>query len=35
NMQRTLVQKAYAEIAPRAEKWIRGIQEAFCIPAAV
>jgi len=35
NMQRTLVQKAYAEIAPRAEKWIRGIQEAFGVPATV
>ena len=29
NMQRTLVQKAYSEIAARAEKWIRGIQDAF------
>jgi len=28
-MQRKVVQKAYSEIAPRAEKWIRGIQEAF------
>ena len=35
NIQRTLVQKAYSEIAPRAEKWIRGIQEAFGVPAAV
>jgi len=35
NMQRTLVQKAYAEIAPRAEKWIRGIQDAFGVPATV
>jgi len=29
NMQRTLVQKAYSEIAPRAERWMRGIQNAF------
>ncbi len=35
NMQRTLVQKAYSEIAPRAEKWIRGIQDAFGVPATV
>lgn len=28
-MQRTLVQKAYSEVAHRAEKWIRGIQDAF------
>lgn len=34
NMQRTLVQKAYAEIAPRAEKWIRGIQDAFGVATA-
>jgi hypothetical protein len=33
NMQRTLVQKAYSEIAPRAEKWIRGIQDAFGVTA--
>ena len=31
NMQRTLVQKAYAEIAPRAERWMRGIKEAFAV----
>jgi len=35
NMQRTLVQKAYSEIAPRAEKWIRGIQEAFGVAGTV
>lgn len=34
-LQRRVVQAAYAEIAPRAEKWIRGIQEAFGIPATV
>ena len=34
-MQRTLVQKAYSEVAPRAEKWIRGIQDAFGVPATV
>jgi len=34
NMQRTLVQKAYSEIAPRAERWIRGIQDAFGVAAA-
>lgn len=34
-MQRNLVQRAYSEIAPRAERWIRGIQEAFGVPAAV
>jgi len=33
NMQRTLVQKAYSEVAPRAEKWIRGIQDAFGVTA--
>jgi len=33
NMQRTLVQKAYSEIAPRAERWIRGIQDAFGVTA--
>jgi len=27
--QRTLVQKAYSEVAPRAERWIRGIQDAL------
>jgi len=35
NMQRTLVQKAYSEIAPRAERWLRGIQDAFGVPATV
>jgi len=34
NMQRTLVQKAYSEIAPRAERWIRGIQSAFGVTVA-
>jgi len=34
NMQRTLVQKAYSEIAPRAEKWIRGIQDALGVTVA-
>ena len=28
-LQRQVVQAAYAEIAPRAERWIRGIQDAF------
>ena len=28
-LQRSVVQSAYAEIAPRAENWMRGIQEAF------
>lgn len=35
NLQRQVVQAAYAEIAPRAERWIRGIQEAFGPPVAV
>lgn len=34
NMQRTLVQKAYSEIAHRAERWIRGIQDAFGVTTA-
>lgn len=34
NLQREVVQAAYAEIAPRAERWIRGIQEAFGPPVA-
>lgn len=34
NTQRRLVQKAYSEIAPRAERWIRGIQDAFGVAAA-
>jgi len=34
-LQRQVVQAAYAEIAPQAERWIRGIQEAFGVPAAV
>lgn len=33
NLQSQVVQAAYAEIAPRAEAWIRGIQEAFSVPA--
>jgi len=33
NMQRTLVQKSYSEIAPRAERWIRGIQDALGVTA--
>ncbi len=28
-LQRSVVQSAYAEIVPRAEQWIRGMQEAF------
>ena len=28
-LQRSMVQSAYAEIAPRAEQWMRGMQEAF------
>lgn len=28
-MQHSVVQSAYAEIAPRAEQWMRGMQEAF------
>ena len=28
-LQRSVVQSAYAEIAPRAESWMRGIQQAF------
>ena len=35
NMQRALVQKAYSEVAPRAERWIRGIQDAFGVPATI
>lgn len=35
DLQRQVVQAAYAEIAPRAERWIRGIQEAFGITLAV
>jgi len=35
NLQRQVVQTAYAEIAPRAERWIRGIQDAFGVPIAV
>lgn len=34
NMQRTLVQKAYSEIAYRAERWMRGIQDAFGVASA-
>jgi len=34
-LQRQVVQAAYAEVAPRAERWIRGIQDAFGVPAAV
>ena len=30
-----VVQAAYAEIAPRAEHWIRGVQDAFCVPATI
>lgn len=33
-LQRRVVQSAYAEIAPRAEAWLRGIQEAFGVPMA-
>jgi len=32
--QRKVVQKAYSEIAPRAEKWLRGIQDAFGVATA-
>lgn len=32
-LQRTVVQSAYAEIASRAESWLRGIQAAFAIGA--
>lgn len=35
NLQRQVVQAAYAEIAPKAERWIRGIQDAFGVPVAV
>ena len=35
NLQRQVVQAAYTEIAPRAERWIRGIQDAFGVPVAV
>lgn len=34
-LQKDVVQAAYSEIAPRAEHWIRGIQEAFGSPVAV
>ena len=34
-LQRRVVQSAYAEIAARAERWIRGIQEAFGAPVTV
>lgn len=34
-LQRQVVQAAYAEIAPRAEHWIRGVQDAFCVPATI
>jgi len=34
DMQRKVVQKAYSEIAPRAEKWIRGIQDDFGVATA-
>ena len=34
-LQRRVVQAAYAEIAPRAESWIKGIQEVFCVPATI
>lgn len=33
-LQRKVVQTAYAEVTPQAERWIRGIQEAFSVPAA-
>lgn len=29
DVQKTIVQEAYAEVAPQAEKWIRGIEAAF------
>ena len=35
NLQRQVVQAAYAEIAPRAERWIKGIQDAFGVPATI
>ncbi|MBA7671312.1 hypothetical protein ES703_79468 [subsurface metagenome] len=35
DLQRQVVQAAYAEVAPRAERWIRGIQDAFGVPVAV
>lgn len=31
DLQRSAVQSAYAEIAPKAESWMRGIQKAFAI----
>lgn len=34
-LQRTVVQSAYAEIASRAEKWLQGIQAAFAIGGSV
>lgn len=34
NLQRQVVQAAYAEVAPRAERWIRGIQDAFGVAVA-
>ncbi len=34
-LQRQVVQAAYAEVAPKAERWIRGIQDAFGVPATV
>ena len=30
-LQRSVVQSAYAEIAPKAERWMKGIQAAFAI----
>ena len=35
DLQRQVVQAAYAQVASRAEKWIRGIQDAFGVPATV
>ncbi|GAH55930.1 unnamed protein product [marine sediment metagenome] len=34
-LQRQVVQAAYAEVEPKAERWIRGIQDAFGVPATV
>lgn len=34
-LQKRVVQSAYAEIAARSERWIRGIQDAFGVPVTV